>query len=281
MSRAVAILLASFLLSGCGSGEPASSSTMTGQSSFDDLASVLQKGSPAQQEQAVELLAKHHEDKAKGLLAEALETGDGGVRLRAAHFFALHPDKEGRAPLLDLLQDPESEVRQEAAIALGMMNEPAAIPVLKETFAAAPDLGVSLRVAKALGALATPEAGEALISRLDDRDELLRIAILTGLQEIDPLPLPTQVQACAADREPTVRIQLATILWRARGRPEATELALALLGDEDENVRFAAANSLKLLADPAASFALQKTASEDRSDRVRREANSALSAVAK
>ena len=271
-------VLTFLLITGCGTSEPPLPS-LNAQSSFDVLAIALQDGNPSEKAQAAELLAKHHEDKAKSLLSEALTMDDAAVRLHAVRFFALHEYEEARDPLLTRLDDPDLRVRQEAAITLGMMKSPQAESLLAETFTKTTDLDMSLRTAMALGMIATPAAGEALITRIDDPDMLLRMAILTSLGELDPLPLPPRVQACVADKEPPVRIQLAAILWRAKENPEATKLLIVLLDDKEENVRFAAANTLKVLKDPTSITKLQETASKDKSDRVRSAAKAAISAI--
>ena len=72
-------------------------------------------------------------------------------------------------PLVDVLRDPDRNLRRAAAEGLGQIGEPQAVPPL---LVALEDEHWSVRcaAAAALGRLGSPKAVAALVARIDDAD---------------------------------------------------------------------------------------------------------------
>ncbi|MEV4517040.1 HEAT repeat domain-containing protein [Dactylosporangium sp. NPDC049525] len=147
------------------------------------------------------------------------------------------------AALVDLLADPDREVRVGAVQGLGMIGGPSAVGALI-ALADDPDAAIRAAVAFALGTLAAPDT----------------VATLRVL---------------ARDEAAQVRSELVTALGRP-GRPEAVPLVVALAADPDPDVRVRAAAAIGRLDDTAALDTVRRLAADDPEPRVRRTAAAVL-----
>jgi HEAT repeat protein len=126
-------------------------------------------------------------------LLGALKDPDSGVRKVAASSFRSMeaPPRGAIAALVEALHDPTAEVRAEAAFGLmGFHSPPAreAVPALSTAFAQDPDRQVRVNAARALG-LMGPVARDAvpfLRTGLRDPDERVRDVAAEALQLIEP-----------------------------------------------------------------------------------------------
>ena len=101
--------------------------------------------------------------------------------------------------LLEALDDPDPEVRREAAHRLGERRDPRALDPL---IAALADPEVSAGAAWALGEVGDPRAGAALMELLEDSDLNARVAAaraLGGVGDVSAVPL---LQELATDPAP-------------------------------------------------------------------------------
>lgn len=95
--------------------------------------------------------------------------------------------------LVDLLTDPDPEVRMYAVLALGETRDPACIPALIQCLDD-PDQNVRFNAVEALGKLHAREAVERLIAILQEKDFFLAFAAAQALAEIgDPRPVPALI----------------------------------------------------------------------------------------
>jgi len=126
-------------------------------------------------------------------LLVALKDPDAGVRkVAAAAFRSMEgPPRGAIAPLVEALRDPSAEVRAEAAFGLMGFYSPSAreaVPALSAAFAQDPDRQVRINAARALG-LMGPVARDvvpALRAGLRDPDTGVRDAAAEALQLIEP-----------------------------------------------------------------------------------------------
>lgn len=126
-------------------------------------------------------------------LLVALKDPEPGVRkVAASSFRSMEAAPRGAvAALVAALRDPSAEVRAEAAFGLmGFHSPPAreAVPALSAAFGQDPDRQVRINAARALGLMgpAAKDAVPALRSGLRDPDESVRSAAAEALQGIEP-----------------------------------------------------------------------------------------------
>jgi HEAT repeat protein len=120
------------------------------------------------------------------------------------------------SPLLNLLKDPDKDLRIYVALALGEIRDPRASSALIEALRD-PDANVRYHSIEALGKLRSPEAVEPLISIAESRDFFLAFPAIDALTSIG---------------EPNVAFRLVPLLEDELLRIPAAE-ALCQLGDED------------------------------------------------
>ena len=126
-------------------------------------------------------------------LLTALKDPEPGVRRAAAGAFRSMeaPPRGAIAALVETLRDPNAEVRAEAAFGLmGFHSPPAreAVPALSSAFTQDPDRQVRINAARALGLMGpvARDAVPALRAGLRDADERVREVAAEALQTIEP-----------------------------------------------------------------------------------------------
>jgi HEAT repeat protein len=172
--------------------------------------------------------------------------GDEEAVIRAAAAEALGRISPATVPaLIQVLQDPEKEVRQAAISALGGVGAEAAAAV-PDLVALLPQDGPrGLHVVRPLGAIG-PAAVPALIQALRGRDADVRSRAAQVLGLIGPeaqAAAPTLVEVLR-DPEARVRVRAAEALWQIAQDPAGVALLPAVLGGEDGVLRRDAARCL-------------------------------------
>lgn len=173
-------------------------------------------------------------------------------------------------------------VRRKAAVqALRLRGNPEAVADLEWIAAADSDAGVAASAVQMLSEVATssrgaaPVAVEALIALLADADRAdWAIAAIARL----PLHLVEHVGHGLTHVHPVVRRRTVDALARYR-HPDATRLLARAFADEDAGVRQAAADAVLHLGSRAFDDTLEKLASLDPSEAVRRAARTALAGL--
>ena len=109
-----------------------------GAVAIQELADILKDPhSPIEQRQyAVWTLCRMEEPQAREAARIALNDPAGEVRQAAANVAALYRDREAQGKLTELLRDPRSGVKRDAAHALGRLGRAEAVPSLLEAIAA-------------------------------------------------------------------------------------------------------------------------------------------------
>jgi cyclophilin family peptidyl-prolyl cis-trans isomerase/HEAT repeat protein len=218
-------------------------------------------------------------DWAGGVLAQALQQADVGVRRRAILAIGRLQDSTSVPALLPLLADRVAEVRRDAAFALGQighrsarealeralddadsfvrenavealgkLGDPRATPRVVRILKAGTPVQ-RLRACESLWRLADTSAAGALVSELSQKDAALRWRVAYALEK---LPLPERVVPAVSpllsDPDPLVRAHAARTLGREKS-PLATPALLAALTDADPAVVVNVLRSLQLVAD--------------------------------
>ncbi len=143
------------------------------------------------------------------------------------------------APLVELLQDADPDLRIQAALALGEQQDPAAVEPLVRALDD-PDANVRFHAIEALGRLRASDAVDALAAIVEGGDFYLAFAAIDALALIN-------------DRR--VAPRLAPLLARAELR-DAVAAALGSLGDDDAVDPLVAALNAEPEAAPAVASAL-------------------------
>lgn len=182
--------------------------------------------------------------------------------------------------LVEALRDPnedETSVKSAAASALARLRDETAIPLLAAELAGVDDqssrqvaeamaafgalavpallellvdparTGARVWAARILGRIADARAVEALVGRMHDRDDRLRMAVAEALGAIgDPRALQPLVRATLRDPAPQVRAHAAGAVARVEG-PRAVDVLVAALADPDYATRIRALEAFETM----------------------------------
>lgn len=258
---------------------------------------ALDSHEPKERATAIESLSKMSHATALEALAEATQHPIQDVRINAAFKLAditQHKDTRAVPPLIEALREHDSNLRQNAAKALGRIGDPQAVPGLldslhredsrvRRTAATAlskigtaavsglldalkhRDYRVREMAAWALGEIGDAAAAPALIASLGEKDPEARRAIIAALVKIG-VPAVPELLADLQSSDWTIRLAGVKLLGDI-GDVSAVPTIAQLLNDEYGAVRKATAEVLGKLADPGAVPALsQRLSTEDSSD---------------
>ena len=203
-------------------------------------------------------------------LIEMLRDADPNVRAAAAQLLGVRREQDVADALVAVLVDPETDVRKAAMMSLARLGDPRVVGLLSELlFTDQSELaGVDGSIARALGAVGTPEAVFALISALDQsedrQDTVVEGLIGTGPAAVAPLASILE-SADQAFQGSVARVLLAIggaaieESVRLLGSPARTVAAeiLRALGEEAEQVVSARLTSAAAPEREAAAFVLQ------------------------
>ncbi|GEM_PF-2197464 len=187
-------------------------------------------------------------------IAEALRQAPDELTRRAFRDALIALGAPAVPVLEDLLRDPEDGVRRAAALALGRIGSPEALPALLGALDPRYEGASRVRhqAAQALGELGLPEAVPALLETLAaDPEGIVRQAAIGALGQIgDPRAAPALRASLEMEKDMLLRAEAALALGRLRGddmentnaRVEA--LLQALQREEEPLVRAAIALGL-------------------------------------
>ena len=106
-------------------------------------------------------------------LCKLLETGDDADRCYASRALGTLGDATAVDRLIERLRDEDLDVAMDAAEALGNIGSRKAVPALLESLQNDPSGEVCTMVARALGQIGDPSAGDALLAMATERPEYL------------------------------------------------------------------------------------------------------------
>lgn len=177
--------------------------------------------------------------------------------------------------LIDLLKSADVTERRDTARTLGVMGFDVATPGLIEALDDS-DGKVQLLAAEALGNIGDKRAVSPLIEKLPYAEAGVKRFILGALGKIgDSRALEPVVQALEGEPEGDVRASAAYGLGEL-GDAAAVDPLVAALGDDYKWVRFEACGALRKLKARSARSALERVAAGDEDEQVRKAAAKAL-----
>jgi HEAT repeat protein len=234
----------------------------------------------------------------------AIKSQDAGILRTTAAALGQISETEDLSLLIPLLENPDSHVRQAAALALKSMNNLDAKKALS-TKSSLQDNSMNWVTIQALVAQDRENLAESLKHILPDADAKLKISILSHLRMTRDEELRQLILGLLKDDDSSVRSRAALELGNCQYKPAHKDLLLALedkswevrrhaawslgrlgnresydalfktLGDKDKNVRGAAAEALSVLKDKRAVGVIIKLL-DDKEEYVRNTAAKAL-----
>jgi HEAT repeat protein len=177
--------------------------------------------------------------------------------------------------LIRALHNPEVNIQYEAAEALGMIRDPAAVQPLIEALTGDPYSGVRWKAAEALARIGKP-AVEPLIAVLRHPDDDVRWKAAIALGDIGDERAIEPLIELLSDEDRFVKSRAAYAL-SSIGQPAVAPLVQALRTG-DGNLRWGAAIALGAIQDPGSALPLLH-ALGDRYENVRTEAAAALVSI--
>ena len=175
--------------------------------------------------------------------------------------------------LAEALNDPDPEVRLEAARTLGSLKNKEAVPALISALKDA-DREMRLCVIEALGDIKDRRSVEALITLLKDEDWNVRLAAVYALGDIEDIRAVLPLGDLMNDEAWKVRKETANALGQI-GDPRAVNPLAAALKDKHHEVRRQVVESLGSIEDSSSVIPLISVL-KDESWEVRKEAVEAL-----
>ncbi len=178
------------------------------------------------------------------VLAEAMSDPDPCVARTGARLLGRMEHDRANDRLLLALRDTAAQVREMAALGLGVAEPDAALAPLIEVLSGDPGPRVRVMAAWALGELENQEAIESLALALSNGPAPLRRAAASALGEIErPEAVPVLIRALD-DPDAGVRTQAAWALGEIEDYAAVDALSRTLLTDQASEVRVAAARAL-------------------------------------
>lgn len=183
------------------------------------------------------------------VLADALADADLCVARTASRLLGRMERDDASDRLLLALRDTSAQVREMAALGLGVAEPDAAFAPLVEAVSGDAAPRVRVMAAWALGELENPEAIEPLSHALTDGPASLRRAAASALGEIEHRDAVPSLVGALGDPDAVVRSRAAWALGEIEDHAAVEALSRALLTDEVAEVRAAAARALGEIED--------------------------------
>lgn len=183
------------------------------------------------------------------VLAGALADSDLCVARTASRLLGRMEQGVANDRLLEALRDPSSQVREMAALGLGVGEPDEAFSPLIEVLADDAEPRVRVMAAWALGELENPDAIEPLADALEEGPPPLRRAAAAALGEIEHVDAVPPLIRALNDPDAAVRYQAAWALGEIEDHGAIEALSRALLTDQASEVRSAAARALGEIGD--------------------------------
>ncbi|OGR94926.1 MAG: hypothetical protein A2016_07430 [Elusimicrobia bacterium GWF2_62_30] len=206
-------------------------------------ASPAADATPAKEQPAVGPAAAKPQADPFAAALEKAGSAEPVVRRQGVSYLAQSRDAKAIPDLFKALSDEVAGVRRAAVEGLGLFVWREAAPKLAQLLAEDKDASVRQQAAISLSYLSDPASGPALIKALKDQSPSVRSAALHTLGAIKYVPAEDSVIALLDSKDPNTcraAISAAGMLQSAKAVPAVT----ALLGSTDQYIRMEAARAL-------------------------------------
>jgi HEAT repeat protein len=182
-----------------------------------------------------ELLNRIDRTEILNVFVDLLKEPNRDIRINAAAGLGQLRDYDVIDPLVELLNDPDAVVRRNTVTILVQLGSDKTIIPLIEILSNDPDGTVRRSAAMALGQLGSEKAVEPLVSALNDPDETVRRSATMALGQLGNDKAVEPLVELLKDRDPIVRMNVAAILGKFENRKGVAPL-IELLKDPEPNV---------------------------------------------
>lgn len=171
------------------------------------------------------------------------------VRSMAIRSLASHPSAESVSLLIQLLDDPNYEIRAGAAGALGYVGDQNIVQALSRVFLEDTEWLVCFSAAVSLGNLKDPSAYAVLLHALEHSEVIVQQAAIAALGEIKAFEALETLLPFVQSEDWMVRQYLATTLGNLPS-PQSISALNYLAKDDHPHVASAATIALELIHEP-------------------------------
>lgn len=224
---------------------------------LDPLAVAARSPDAATRERAVWAL-RNWRDPRGAVLVDAIADADPNIRALAAGGLGQAVGVNPLGTLLDAVKDENASVRRAAVGALGNLpHAPLAADAIIRLLKNDPESNVRETAATALGNSGDPRAHDLLVAALDGKDEGVRATAIQMLGLMHDARAVQPLIGLLSDKAPRVRMDAVSSLGQIKDARAVAPL-VALIEDEDERVRMGAMDALgKITGQPATTDAAQ------------------------
>ena len=242
--------------------------TLRDASGVPALVTSLGDGDRDVREEAIGTLVEIYTERDRiGAVGRFLEIfSDEYDRTSVAPYTVVDPAVE--QGLAGSLRDQDPAIREQAALALGILNARSALPALTNALRD-PDPGVRGAAATAIGKVGTAADGRALIPLLADEDAEVRNRVLQaiGVLQVHEAGAPMR-QMYDANRRRESAVRVLAALSRIAD-PAQVELFQEVVQDPDPERRRLAVEGLGRISDPSRLPAFKKDYQREKTDELR------------
>jgi HEAT repeat protein len=142
-------------------------------------------------------------------LIKAAHSSDKTLSLEALNALSKIKDRSAGGPLVDLLDSPDRDIKQQAAITIGILRTGEAVPKLQSIFENDTDQKSRENALEGLAYIGAPVSIPLFTKALGSDDKVIRTAAAEGLARAgDPKVLPELEKALTAERDAYVRLAI-------------------------------------------------------------------------
>jgi HEAT repeat protein len=165
-------------------------------------------------------------------LVKAAYSADTDLAVEALNALAKIKDRSAGPQLVNLLDSGNKEVKQEAAVTVGILRTTEALPKLQAMFENNPDLPTREKALEGLAYLGSPVSGPLFLKALFSAEKSFRTFAAEGLARSgDTKALPELERAAPAEKEAEARLAMQYAIT-ALGKPDYLSAVVAELGSK-------------------------------------------------
>ena len=179
-------------------------------------------------------------------LIKAAHSSDEPLSLEALNALSKIEDRSAGGELVDLLDSPDKDIKQQASVTIGILRTGQAVPKLQSIFESDTDQKSKEKALEGLAYLGATVSSPLFTKALWSNDRVIRTSAAEGLaRTADPKTLPELEKAVMAERDPDAKL--------------AIEYAMTALGKLDYLSDIVNELSSKMRADVAQPYLIELT----------------------